>query len=76
MFKKTEMKVDASNNRACLYPIIHGSICVDTRIVLIKTQKIEKKSLNEYLKANGLDLKLDVSFKEMNISFKYFMDQI
>jgi hypothetical protein len=36
----------------------------------MKTQKIEKKSLNEYLKANNLPLKLEVSFKDMNISFR------
>jgi hypothetical protein len=35
----------------------------------MKTQKLEKKSLNDYLEANGLDKKLDVSFREMNRAF-------
>ena len=48
-----------------------GIISIDTRILLMKTQKIEKKSLNDYLKANNLPIKLDVSFRDMNTAFKY-----
>lgn len=32
-------------------------------------QKLEKKSLNEYLKKNGLPEKLGVSFADMNKSY-------
>ncbi len=36
----------------------------------MKTQKLEKKSLNDYLAANNLPSKLDVSFRDMNRAFK------
>ena len=36
----------------------------------MKTQKLEKKSLNDYLTANNLPIKLDVSFRDMNKAFK------
>ena len=47
-----------------------GIISIDTRILLMKTQKLEKKSLNDYLSANNLPTKLDVSFRDMNRAFK------
>jgi hypothetical protein len=47
-----------------------GIISIDTRILLMKTQKLEKKSLNDYLMANKLPIKLDVSFRDMNRAFK------
>jgi hypothetical protein len=36
----------------------------------MKSQKLERKSLNEYLKANDLPLKIEVSFDDMNASFR------
>ena len=48
---------------------IPGIIAVDTRTLLMKTQKLEKNSLNEYLKINNLDLKLEVDFADMNAAF-------
>lgn len=47
-----------------------GIISIDTRILLMKMQKLEKKSLNDYLLANNLPTKLDVSFRDMNRAFK------
>lgn len=35
---------------------------------------LEKRSLNEYLKANNLPLKLEVSFDDMNRAFKALSD--
>lgn len=61
-FVSTEMKMSASNTNVGIYPDIPGVICVDTRLELIKVQKLEKSSLNEYLKANNLPLKIEVSF--------------
>ena len=52
-----------------------GIICIDTRILLMKTQKLEKKALNDYLAANNLPLKLEVSFKEMNTAFTSFLSR-
>ena len=52
----------------------YGIISIDTRILLMKTQKLEKKSLNDYLDANGLDKKLDVSFREMNRAFRVLIN--
>jgi hypothetical protein len=49
---------------------IPGMICVDTRTLLTKTQKIEKKSLNDYLLANKIPLKLEVDFSAMNRAFE------
>ena len=53
-----------------------GIISIDTRILLMKTQKLEKKSLNDYLMANKLPVKLDVSFREMNRAFKQLTGSI
>jgi DNA polymerase delta subunit 1 len=36
---------------------------------------LEKRSLNEYLKANNLPLKLEVSFDDMNSAFKELVDR-
>ena len=36
---------------------------------------LEKRSLNEYLKANNLPLKLEVSFDDMNRAFKALVDE-
>ena len=42
----------------------------------MKTQKLEKKSLNDYLSANNLPTKLDVSFRDMNRAFKVLSNSI
>ncbi len=40
----------------------------------MKIQKLEKNSLNEYLAKNGIPLKLEVDFKEMNKAFELLRD--
>lgn len=49
---------------------VPGIICVDTRTLLMKDQALEKRSLNDYLLANNLPLKIEVSFDVMNIAFR------
>ena len=41
----------------------------------MKDQVLERRSLNEYLKANNLPLKLEVSFDDMNRAFKALIDE-
>ncbi len=53
---------------------IPGIISIDTRTLLMKDQALERRSLNEYLKANNLPLKLEVSFEVMNRAFKSLQD--
>ena len=48
---------------------------MDTRTLMMKSQKLERKSLNEYLKANDLPLKIEVSFDEMNASFRRLISE-
>ena len=52
---------------------IPGIIHVDTRTLLMKVQKLEKNSLNEYLAKNNIPLKLEVNFKDMNKAFELLM---
>ncbi len=70
LFSSQSIKINASDKKAGISLDVLGIISIDTRILLMKTQKLEKKSLNDYLLANKLDPKLDVSFKEMNRAFK------
>ena len=65
------MKINAGNNTNGITINIPGILCIDTRCLLMKFQNIEKKSLNEYLKANNLPLKLEVSFDIMNTAFRF-----
>ena len=74
LFKSSDVKITASNTRKGLCVDIPGIICIDTRTLLMKDQVLEKRSLNEYLKANNLPLKLEVSFDDMNRAFKALAD--
>ncbi len=69
------MKVTAGNTRKGISVDVPGIICIDTRTLLMKDQVLERRSLNEYLKANNLPLKLEVSFDEMNRAFKALVDE-
>jgi len=70
LFSSQSIKINASDQRGGICLDVMGIISIDTRILLMKTQKLEKKSLNDYLKANNLPTKLDVSFRDMNKAFK------
>ena len=70
LFNQQNIKINASDQKAGVCLDVMGIISIDTRILLMKTQKLEKKSLNDYLIANKLPVKLDVSFREMNRAFK------
>lgn len=70
LFASQSIKINASDKKAGISLDVMGIIAIDTRILLMKTQKLEKKSLNDYLLANKLEPKLDVSFKDMNNAFK------
>ena len=69
------MKVTAGNTRKGICIDVPGIICIDTRTLLMKDQVLERRSLNEYLKANNLPLKLEVSFDDMNRAFKALVDR-
>lgn len=70
VFKNSDVKVTAGNTRKGLCLDVPGIIGIDTRTLLMKDQVLERRSLNEYLKANNLPLKLEVSFDEMNRAFR------
>ena len=70
LFQTNEVKINAGNSRKGIALDIPGIICIDTRTLLMKDQALERRSLNEYLKANNLPLKLEVSFETMNSAFK------
>ncbi len=74
LFQSQSIKINASDNKAGISLNVNGIISIDTRILLMKTQKLEKKSLNDYLLANNLPVKLDVSFRDMNRAFKAVID--
>lgn len=75
LFKSSDVKVTAGNTRKGISINIPGIICIDTRTLLMKDQVLERRSLNEYLKANNLPLKLEVSFDEMNTAYKSIIQQ-
>ena len=75
IFKSSDVKVTAGNTRKGICIDVPGIICIDTRTLLMKDQVLERRSLNEYLKANNLPLKLEVSFDDMNRAFKALLDQ-
>ena len=75
IFKSSDVKVTAGNTRKGICIDVPGMICIDTRTLLMKDQVLERRSLNEYLKANNLPLKLEVSFDDMNRAFKALVDQ-
>ena len=74
LFQSQSIKINASDNKAGISLDVRGIISIDTRILLMKTQKLEKKSLNDYLLANNLPVKLDVSFRDMNRAFKSIIE--
>ena len=67
------MKISAQDTRKGTVLAIPGIIHVDTRTILMKVQKLEKNSLNEYLAKNDIPLKLEVNFKDMNKAFELLM---
>ena len=69
------MKVTANNTRKGIAIDIPGIICIDTRTLLMKDQILERRSLNEYLKANNLPLKLEVSFDDMNSAYRSILQE-
>jgi hypothetical protein len=69
------VKVNANNNRMGTALKIAGIISVDTRTLLMKDQSLEKRSLNDYLHANNLPLKLEVDFAVMNKAYRYMLNK-
>lgn len=49
LFRSMEIKINASDKKPGICLQLPGIICADTRYLLIKSQKLEKKSLNDYL---------------------------
>lgn len=74
VFKEVRIKIDAETNYTCKFvAMIPGTLDLDLQPIMYKKypkQGIHAQSLNTYLKMAQLDLKNEISFKEMETIFQ------